>query len=753
MARTPHAFRLLPSTAALFVALGSNVALAQDAAPTGRAEDPKGRPVVCSQALLIEDEVIVACADDGSFVLPSADPGDTLVVFADGYRDSWTVLPDPMPEGGLRVVLRRGRTRRSVSTTRVGGWRPLPRREPAVDDAPHPGRFTITPSDHAGSAGGYGDLNRTLHAVPGVSGDTAASARFRIRGGEPGETLTFIDGIRVDDPTHLGGLFGAFDPDLLDSVRVETGAGSVTDPDALAGSVHVQSIEGPRDRFDGVVDLSFLGAGANVAVDLGKEGADRGASLVLGVRRSLLQAYLAAFEAAGAVDIPLRTVDFGSAFGRLVVRPGPASRITFTLLHLHDRALFDDVNLRHRMWGGALRWHLAPGPRTNLLVHLGWGTEDQGEPPVDFDYPGKRTWNRVTSRGRLLLRAEQGFGPDHVLRVGLDGGPVLQRTVGERYDPAGLPAWVALPQADLLRPLESVDRRADHGELALYGEVELRDLGPVTLLAGARVGLLGASLTPWVSPRLAATLTPRPGTTVRTSVGLSHQDRTDPLLEVASPLPQRALTGTLGIGQSLGPAGVLDVMGWGRAMDHLLVPADGALESTGTGVAAGLDTQWSWRLGRFEARAAWSLLFARRRAPDADAVAPPGDQRHDVEVAGRVYLGRARNFVVGLGYSGASGPPSSTLEPVPVDDDTWAWTIAGVNDRRLAPVHRVDLRLEHRIPTRLVRLRASFELNADLGGRVFLENCPAESADGPPTCQALTFWPPVRPWLGLKAEW
>ena len=186
--------------------------------------------------------------------------------------------------------------------------------------------------------------------------------------------------------------------------------------------------------------------------------------------------------------------------------------------------------------------------------------------------------------------------------------------------------------------------------------------------------------------------------------------------------------------------------------------ASGTWEYDGTGLAGGVDVTGLVRIGRFEANGAWSLLAARRTNPheaeSASTIPPGGDQRHDVEVGARLHVGRLRNFTVGLAYSGASGPPSSTLSPVAQGEGRYLWAVTGVNDRRLEARHRVDLRLEHRIPTRFFRLRASFELNADLGGQVFLENCEsAPPAGEDPSCQPLTFWPPLRPWLGLKAEW
>ncbi|MCO4770175.1 MAG: Plug domain-containing protein [Deltaproteobacteria bacterium] len=728
-------------------------------------QNRRGDPVVCEAALLVERELLVPCSDEGAFVLSSASPladgGETLVVVARGYRDHIQRVDADTAE--VSVTLRRGVSRRSESVTRSAPhWNELARRVPEADRSFDLGGATVDAARHAETAGGYGDLNRSLQSAPGVSGDTAASARFRVRGAERGETLTLVDGIRIVDATHLNGIFGALDPDLVNEVRIEGVVPSASVPESNGGAVVARYKDGAHDRFDGAVDLSFLGAAAHGAVTLGKEG--RGTRITLGVRRSFLQAYLAGFDALGLTDdVALDTVDFGSAFARVTVPTGKGSRLGLTLLHLHDRILLDDVNLRHRMLGGSLRWDLQAGPRTELFLLGSWAWEQNAEPETDFDYPGKRTWESGVHRGRALFGVEQGFGPAHTLRVGVDAGPVLQRARGELEDPWALPSWASLPSADLVESklLDDREFNADHAELDLYAEAEFAQLGPVNLRVGARTSLLNASLAPRLSPRLAVTVPLPTGTVVRGGVALTHQGRPElHLLGATQDRPERALTASIGVGQELGGVAVLEVLAWGRALDHLLVPdlgTDGQWRSTGTGLAGGFDATGLVQLGRFEAHAAWSFLGTTRRNPTAsDATGGPtaGDQRHDIEVGTRLFVGRLRNFVVGVSYSGASGPPTSSLTPVSQGGDDWLWSIGAVNDQRFGATHRLDLRLEHRIPTRFFRLRASFELNADLGGRVFARNCPATGVDGlAPECQALTFWPPLRPWLGLKAEW
>lgn len=753
--------RTLPALALLFVISAAPPAHAADEF-SGTVRDRRNRPVACEAAVLVEREVVASCDDEGRFALPLDAPisaDETLIVYAPGFRD--VVLSLEGGETEVTVSLRRGRSRRSESTVWTDtSWRRLERRTVETDTSPEPGTASVDAARHAETAGGYGDLNRTLHSLPGVSGDTAASARFRVRGAEPHETLTFIDGIRIADPTHLGGLFGGLDPDLLERVTVQGLTPSASVPDSLGGAVTADYLDAPRDRVDGALDLSFLGVGAYAAADLGRE-PGRGVRVVLGARRSLLQAYLGAFKGLGLVDIPLDVVDFGSAYGKVSIPTGDDGRLRISLVHLHDRALFDDVNLRHRVLGGAARWDLTPGPRTRVFVHAHWGWEDQGEPSTDNEYPGKRTWNEERHRGRFLAGVDQGFGPGHTLRLGIDGGPVLRRARGELIDVAHRPSWAALPAADLAdeRFLDTELTR-DHGELDLYAEAELVDLGLATLRSGARVTLLSSSLTPRVSPRLGVSVPLPTGTVVRGGLALTHQDRPDlALLGAPQTRPERALTGSAAVAQAFGDVATVELTGWGRALDHLLVTdGRGGWGDDGTGVAGGVDVTWLVQLGRFETHGSWSFLGVQRSDRERsgwDAPRPTGgDQRHDVEVGARVFVGKLRNFMIGGGYSGASGPPSSTLSPVPQGGDAWLWRLDGLNDRRLAATHRVDLRLEHRIPTRLVRLRASFELNADLGGRVFLENCDAVGEDGePPSCGALTFWPAVRPWLGLKAEW
>jgi hypothetical protein len=69
------------------------------------------------------------------------------------------------------------------------------------------------------------DPIRSISALPGVSTVGEVSSGFNVRGGESGQNLILQDGAVIFNPTHLFGLFSAFNPDLISDVELHKGAG------------------------------------------------------------------------------------------------------------------------------------------------------------------------------------------------------------------------------------------------------------------------------------------------------------------------------------------------------------------------------------------------------------------------------------------------------------------------------------------------------------------------------------------------
>jgi len=69
------------------------------------------------------------------------------------------------------------------------------------------------------------DPIRSITTLPGVSTAGELSSGFNVRGGEAGQNLILQDGAVIYNPTHLFGIFSAFNPDLVNDIRLYKGGG------------------------------------------------------------------------------------------------------------------------------------------------------------------------------------------------------------------------------------------------------------------------------------------------------------------------------------------------------------------------------------------------------------------------------------------------------------------------------------------------------------------------------------------------
>jgi hypothetical protein len=101
------------------------------------------------------------------------------------------------------------------------------------------------------------DVVKVVQLLPGTIATNDYSVGFNVRGGEPDQNLTQMDGITVFNPTHLGGLFSTFDANAVESVNFITGAFPAEYGGRLSSVMDVGVRVGRPDRigFQGLVSL------------------------------------------------------------------------------------------------------------------------------------------------------------------------------------------------------------------------------------------------------------------------------------------------------------------------------------------------------------------------------------------------------------------------------------------------------------------------------------------------------------------
>ncbi|WP_339921983.1 TonB-dependent receptor [uncultured Cyclobacterium sp.] len=95
------------------------------------------------------------------------------------------------------------------------------------------------------------DVLRAILTLPGVKTVGEASAGFNVRGGAADQNLILFNGATIYNPTHLFGLFSAFNPDMVESVDLYKAGVPVQFGGRLSSVLDIKSKYGSSEKIKG----------------------------------------------------------------------------------------------------------------------------------------------------------------------------------------------------------------------------------------------------------------------------------------------------------------------------------------------------------------------------------------------------------------------------------------------------------------------------------------------------------------------
>ena len=108
------------------------------------------------------------------------------------------------------------------------------------------------------SAFGEGDIIKAVLTLPGVKSVGEASSGFNVRGGSTDQNLIlFNDGI-LYNPTHLFGIFSAFNPDVISEVELYKSSIPVEFGGRISSVLDVRGREGNSNKLEGSLGIGLL---------------------------------------------------------------------------------------------------------------------------------------------------------------------------------------------------------------------------------------------------------------------------------------------------------------------------------------------------------------------------------------------------------------------------------------------------------------------------------------------------------------
>lgn len=114
------------------------------------------------------------------------------------------------------------------------------------------------------------DLIKSLSYLPGISLGREGYSNIFVRGGDRGQNLILLDGIKIYNTGHVGGFLSLFNCDIVKSVDVYKGGFPAQYGGRTASVVDVYTKEGNSQKTVGKVTLGTLTSSAIIESPIGK---------------------------------------------------------------------------------------------------------------------------------------------------------------------------------------------------------------------------------------------------------------------------------------------------------------------------------------------------------------------------------------------------------------------------------------------------------------------------------------------------
>ena len=108
------------------------------------------------------------------------------------------------------------------------------------------------------SAFGEGDVIKAVLTLPGVKSVGEASGGFNVRGGSADQNLILFNDNTIYNPSHLFGMFSAFNPDLIESVELYKSSIPAEYGGRISSVLSVKSKEGSQNKLKGSLGIGVL---------------------------------------------------------------------------------------------------------------------------------------------------------------------------------------------------------------------------------------------------------------------------------------------------------------------------------------------------------------------------------------------------------------------------------------------------------------------------------------------------------------
>jgi len=191
--------------------------------------------------------------------------GETLLSFCEYSMEDMNIHVIVLSDGGLDVVMREKVTTLKSAYVTADGMAEHRRTQMGVE------KINVSTLNHIPSAFGEGDVLRAVLTLPGVKTVGEASGGFNVRGGSSDQNLILFNEGTVFNPSHMFGIFSAFNTDVVENVELYKSSIPVEYGGRISSVLDISGKEGAKDRIHGSLGLGVLTSHATIEGPLVKD--------------------------------------------------------------------------------------------------------------------------------------------------------------------------------------------------------------------------------------------------------------------------------------------------------------------------------------------------------------------------------------------------------------------------------------------------------------------------------------------------
>ena len=217
------------------------------------------------------------------------------------------------------------------------------------------------------SAFGEGDIIKAVLTLPGVKSVGEASSGFNVRGGSTDQNLVLFNDGTIYNPTHLFGIFSAFNPDIVSEVELYKSSIPAEFGGRISSVLDVHTREGNANKITGSLGLGLLTSRFHLEGPLAKGRT----TFIIGGRTTysnwLLRRLPETSEYAGG------NASFSDLNASLTHKVNEANTLQAFVYWSRDGFEFSrDPAFRYANLNASLKWRSRLGSRLNLTTVAGY---------------------------------------------------------------------------------------------------------------------------------------------------------------------------------------------------------------------------------------------------------------------------------------------------------------------------------------------------------------------------------------------